>query len=175
MTELDNSLSEPALVAPYSFDSAFIPISPRLKENVQWLPKRYSEKAVAWDVRYVAEQEGKFLIIPPGESAFINCGFSLQLHDYFAALLLIRSGTSKKSTLLLTNSVGVIEPDYKEAVCANLFNYGKAPIMIVDKERVLQITFSLSPYGLTCLYPAQFELSPCTQTRQGGFGSSGVS
>jgi len=90
---------------------------------------------------------------------------STQNYGYF---LLPRSSISK-TTLMLANSTGVIDPEYRGSIIAAVVNWGDEPVVLTKGERYFQLVF----FNYT-VPKIEFvkELSK-TERNEGGFGSTG--
>lgn len=76
-----------------------------------------------------------------------------------------RSGLAYKHGIMLTNGVGTIDADYKDEICVLLYNSSIQSFTIKKGDRIAQICAELVP---------RLDLPASTQSRQGGFGSTGV-
>jgi dUTP pyrophosphatase len=85
------------------------------------------------------------------------------------ALLLPRSGLSIRHGITLSNSVGVIDSDYRGEIRVGLWNTSQAPYTIQPGDRVAQLM--VLPVGLAQV--VEREELPETQRGAGGFGSTG--
>jgi dUTP pyrophosphatase len=82
-----------------------------------------------------------------------------------------RSSLFKKKRLLLTNSVGIIDPSYEgieDEVCASVVNLSAKPIEVKKGEKLTQLVLINRPQ--VCFEKAEEHWG--TETR-GGFGSTG--
>ena len=109
---------------------------------------------------------GQRVLIPTGIIFHIPKGHSIRLHA--------RSGLALKSGLVLTNSEGVIDHDYTEELLVMVSNIssgsGAREILITDNMRLCQ-------GELVRCVPTTIQWvqdRPQRDTRNGGFGSTGV-
>lgn len=93
-------------------------------------------------------------VVPPA-------GCYVQLHA--------RSSLCLRHSCILANSVGVIDPDYRNEVMVPLLNYGNGVVMIGAGERIAQLV--VQPYETPIL--TLIDELPATD-RVGGFGSTGA-
>ncbi len=106
--------------------------------------------------------------IKPLGHYLVHTGVHVEIpHGYFG-LIAIRSGLGMKG-LTLSNSIGVIDEDYRGEIRIPLFNHGEEAMVLEDGERVAQMI--LIPY-------VQAELNfvdelQDTDRGNDGFGSSG--
>ena len=132
------------------------------------LPKYESSQAAGADIR--ACLTGKTLIIRPGERVLIPTGLSLEIPLGFEIQIRPRSGLSLKTNLLVVNSPGTIDSDYRGELKILMGNFGSDEQIISHGDRVAQMV--LAP-----VIQANFELSDnLSKTARGvsGFGSTGV-
>ena len=138
----------------------------KLKENAV-IPKRATEGSAGADL-YACIDEPVELF--PGQLVKIPTGIAIELSDKgLAAFLFARSGLGVKYGITLSNSVGVVDSDYRGEICVGLCNVSDKPYTVQPMERVAQMLIM----PVVC---AQFveamELGE-TDRGEGGFGSSG--
>lgn len=104
----------------------------------------------------------------PGERAIIPLGFRASLPAGYEAQIRPRSGTSFKTSLIIANSPGTIDPDYNGEWGVLVRNNGPNPIFIAHGERIAQMI--ISRYEV--LEFEEGEVGRSTD-RDGGFGSTG--
>lgn len=129
-----------------------------------------SKGAFAYDVRANIKEP---IVLKPGETCRVPLGFSLDLKEGTLGLLLfIRSGMGCSKGLMLMNSVGVIDSDFRGEVTACIWNTGSVGEYTINPyDRVAQVAFvSASEVSLNEVD----ELSD-TDRGAGGFGSTGKS
>lgn len=89
----------------------------------------------------------------------------------YGFMLLPRSSTGSKTTLRLSNSVGVIDSSYRGELIAVVDNLGETDITINDSERLFQIV----PFGGDGVFSVKLEnIIDITERGEGGFGSTGA-
>ena len=98
------------------------------------LPTKATSGAACWDV--YARQD---LWISPGHTALVPLGFSIQLPEDRAALILPRSGMAYKHRVTVLNAPGVIDSDYRGECKALLMNHSDTSHTITAGERVAQM------------------------------------
>lgn len=104
------------------------------------------------------------LLIPTGIQMDIPVGYSVRLHS--------RSGNSLKRGLVLINSEGIIDSDYRHQVFIPIVNLSGVEIVIQHGERICQA--EIVPVVKVTGFPRiDFPLEQITN-RTGGFGSTGV-
>lgn len=143
----------------------FTKLSPEAHE-----PTRGSEQAAGWDLYADLGGEGKAVVIMPGEYMKISTGIAVALPPNTFGALYPRSGMATKRGLVLSNTVGIIDSDYRGPVIAALKNTSNEPQVIDHGERIAQLV--IQPY-IPVLFQETSELSDTTRG-SGGFGSTGT-
>ena len=110
----------------------------------------------------------KDITIEPGECAIISTGFYVEIPEGYVGLLFARGSLGYKYGCTLTNSVGVIDSDYRGEIMARITNISQEPHTIKAGERCVQLV--IMPI-LDTEY-VEDELSD-TERGVGGFGSTG--
>ena len=132
-------------------------------------PTYESLQAAGADLR-VSFPDKKPLKLAPGEKALLPTGLSLEIPDGFEVQVRPRSGLSFKTGLMVLNSPGTIDSDYRGEVKVILGNLGNKEELISHGERVAQIV--LAP-----VWRAEFKVcdGELGETERGvsGFGSTG--
>ena len=141
-------------------------LSPKIGRELP-LPTFATDGAAAMDLRACIDAP---VVIPAGARAVIPSGIAIALPspDY-VALLFSRSGMGIKSGISLSNSVGVIDSDYRGELKVALHNHSAEPVTVSPGDRIAQLV--LVP---VCMaeYEAAEELED-TARGAGGFGSTG--
>ncbi len=113
---------------------------------------------------------GEKLIIKPGERILVPTGLSMEIPFGYEIQVRPRSGLSFKTGLMVLNSPGTIDSDYRGEVKIIIGNLGTVDEIINHGERVAQLV--LAP-----VIQAHYQLSTQglseTQRGSGGFGSTG--
>ena len=131
------------------------------------LPESATPQSAALDIRAATFQRTTLL---PGETTLLPTGLIFEVPEAVAMLLLPRSGLGHKHGIVLGNTVGLIDPDFREEVMVSLWNRGDDIYYVNPGERIAQALFV--PYHSAELVPAD----TLTETdRKGGFGHSGRS
>lgn len=108
------------------------------------------------------------LVFEVGDHKTIHTGLKLAIPDGYFGLVCIRSSLGRKG-LILSNGVGIIDPDYRGEIMIPLYHHGEEVIRLEEGERVAQMI--LLPY-----IQVEFEeVDKLDSTDRGheGFGSSG--
>jgi len=126
-------------------------------------PHKGSDNAAAVDLRIDRD-----LVLRPGEISKVGLGVKVELPENSGLLLLPRSS----SVIVLTNTVGLIDPDYRGELMLKLKNVSSESIMFNKGDRVVQAL--LVPVMSTkWIVVKEDQLTP-TSRGDGGFGSTGV-
>lgn len=125
-------------------------------------------EAVGLDLR--ACSQDAVLHFTPGQRQPIPTGIALQINEpAYAGFVFSRSGLGTKKGLVVSQGVGVIDPDYRGEIIVSLLNTSPQNQVIERGERVAQLLF---------MPAAQARLRPvdslhATARGSGGFGHSG--
>lgn len=136
------------------------------------LPSYETEGAAGADLRAClgTEIEGEKLVIYPGQRVLVPTGLSFEIPFGYEVQIRPRSGLSLKTSLLVVNSPGTIDCDYRGEVKIIMGNFGKEEAVIMHGDRVAQMV--IAPV-LQANFVEATELSE-TDRGAGGFGSTGV-
>jgi dUTP pyrophosphatase len=107
--------------------------------------------------------------LPPGERASVGTGLALAIPLGYAGFVQPRSGLAAKHGIMLVNSPGLIDADYRGEVRVLLYNSGAEPFTVNVGERIAQLVIQRVEEPT---FIAADEL-PETARGEGGFGSSG--
>jgi len=107
------------------------------------------------------------LILTCNETVMISLGYKCEFNPGFVLQLFMRSSMGARG-LMLANSVGIIDSDYRGEVFACVFNRNIEPITIEHGQRIVQGV--LAP-----CYQAIVKEAKVSETKrgEGGFGSTG--
>jgi dUTP pyrophosphatase len=109
-------------------------------------------------------------ILPPGERTAVPSGLAIDIRQPgIAGFLYSRSGLGTKQGLVVSQGVGVIDPDYRGEIIVSLLNTSGEERIIIRGQRIAQLIFQ--PY-----FPAEFTVRDeltATQRGAGGFGHTG--
>ncbi len=126
-----------------------------------------TEMSVGLDLRAAISKD---LTILPGQKASIQTGMAIEILDpNIAGFVFSRSGLGTKQGLVVTQGVGVIDPDYRGEIIVSLLNISKEQRTVVRGERIAQLLFLPA-------YQAEIIISDNLSTSkrgEGGFGHSG--
>ncbi|MBR1672265.1 MAG: dUTP diphosphatase [Fretibacterium sp.] len=107
--------------------------------------------------------------IPPGGRALVPTGIRLSIPEGYEAQVRPRSGLALKHGIILPNSPGTIDADYRGEVCVILMNLGEEPFSIQPGDRIAQMVFA--PVARV-VWDEAGTLDE-TERGSGGFGSTG--
>ncbi|HET6762827.1 MAG TPA: dUTP diphosphatase [Longimicrobiaceae bacterium] len=129
------------------------------------LPSRQTEGAAGYDV---CSAEPDF-VLAPGARRLVATGLEMELPDGVECQVRPRSGLALKHGLMLPNSPGTIDPDYRGELKVIVWNAGDEPIAIPRGMRIAQLVFA------RFLTPEVVEAEALAESDRGagGFGSTG--
>jgi dUTP pyrophosphatase len=133
------------------------------------LPFYATEGAAGADIR-ASLLEKKSLTVKPGERILVPTGLSMEIPVGFEVQVRPRSGLSFKSPLMIVNSPGTVDCDYRGEVNIIIGNFGKEDYVIEHGLRIAQLV--IAPVTQAKFLTAD-SLSE-TQRGSGGFGSTGT-
>lgn len=110
------------------------------------------------------------LILPPASRAVVPTGIAIELPSAeYVALVCARSGLAVKHGINLSNSVGVIDSDYRGEISVGLINQSDTAYEIQPGERIAQLLVMpvVCPEIVVCDALGE------TERGVGGFGSTG--
>lgn len=137
-------------------------------ENAK-IPTYGSVYAAGADLYAVIHNEENKVEILPGETAFIDTGIVMEIHNGYVGLVYARSGLSCKQGLAPANKVGVIDSDYRGNIMVALYNQSNEVRTVSEGDRIAQIIIQpVEQFG----FKVKENLSD-TIRGNGGFGSSG--
>ena len=141
-------------------------VSPKIGRELP-LPAFATDGAAAMDLCACIDAP---VVIPAGKRTVIPSGIAIALPspDY-VALLFSRSGMGIKSGIRLSNSVGVIDSDYRGEIGVGLHNTSDADYTVNPGDRIAQLMITPVIRPTVTLVD---EL-PASERGAGGFGSTG--
>lgn len=141
---------------------------PHFDESFE-LPFYATEGAAGADIR-ASLPEKKSLIVKPGERVLVPTGLQMEIPFGYELQVRPRSGLSLKSPLLIVNSPGTIDCDYRGEVNVIVGNFGADEYAIEHGVRIAQLV--ISPV-IQAKYSVSNTLGE-TKRGTGGFGSTGT-
>ena len=153
------------------------------------IPTKASDKASCFDVyvgfeaRYNYEHLGedslkivsytkdKSLIVYPKSRALIPTGIRLDIPEGYEVFLYSRSGLSFVDGLILTNSVGIIDEDYRGELFISVTNTSSRRVVINNGTRIAQLQLR-KRQDFIVEEVKEYDVNK-TKRATGGFGSTG--
>lgn len=131
------------------------------------LPEYESSHASGMDLRAAVDEP---VTIQPGERALIPTGLYIAVPPGYEAQVRPRSGLALKYGIILPNSPGTIDADYRGMVQVILMNLGREPFVVRRGDRIAQLVVTRVERAVW----REVESLPPTQRNDGGFGSTGL-
>lgn len=133
------------------------------------LPRYETAGAAGADIRAnFADRTG--LTLAPGARALVPTGLAMAIPVGFEVQVRPRSGLALKHGLMLVNSPGTIDCDYRGEVGVIMLNMSDQPFEVTHGMRVAQIVFAPVLQGQF----AEVDALEGTARGTGGFGSTGA-
>lgn len=133
------------------------------------LPFYATEQAAGADIR--ASLPGKkSLIVKPGQRVLVPTGLAMEIPVGYEIQVRPRSGLSLKSPLLVVNSPGTVDADYRGEINIIIGNFGTDDYEIEHGLRIAQLV--IAPV-IQANFTTSVELNS-TARGSGGFGSTGT-
>lgn len=137
----------------------------KMSETAQ-IPTRGSEEAAGFDLHADIDVP---ITIAPHETVKISSGVAFEPPKGYFGAIFPRSGLSTREGLVLRNTIGVCDSDFRDKYIVPLYNDSNEPRTINPQERIAQVVFI--PY-FTGGIQVVAELTD-TKRDVGGFGSTG--
>jgi dUTP pyrophosphatase len=140
-------------------------------DSLNELPEYKTPGSSGLDVR--AWVEGEPIVIEPHERKLIPTGLYVELPVGYEFQVRSRSGLALKEGLIVLNSPGTIDSDYRGEIGIILYNVGNEAKTINNGDRIAQLV-------LAKVEMAEFEIKHWIDTDldnfrgNGGFGHSGI-
>lgn len=130
-------------------------------------PQYMSEHASGMDIRAAVDAP---LTVATGQVVLVPTGLYIAVPPGYEAQVRPRSGLALKSGIIIVNSPGTIDADYRGEVGIILGNLGREPFLIKRGDRIAQLVIARV---------ARADWKPCaelsdTKRNSGGFGHTGV-
>lgn len=130
------------------------------------IPAYQTKNAAGLDLYCVSEKD---ITIKPNETVKIHTGVQVEIPEGYFGAVYPRSSTGVKKNLMLANTVGIIDSDYRGELMVFFYNYGSEEQVIENGDRLAQLV--IQPY-LRCKVKKVEKLND-TRRGDGGFGSTG--
>lgn len=106
----------------------------------------------------------KTVVINAHETVMVDSGIKVDIPKGYVLMLYPRSSLGIKNRIILANTTGIIDSDYKDTIKLPLHNYDELPVILNKGDRVAQAV--CVPYITT-------KAKPLSEERIGGIGSTG--
>jgi len=113
-----------------------VPICRESGTNDLPLPFYKTEGAAGMDLYAAVTEE---VTLAPGERGVIPTGLRMAIPEGYEAQVRPRSGLARQFGILITNSPGTIDADYRGEVQILLVNGGSEPFTIARGDRIAQL------------------------------------
>jgi dUTP pyrophosphatase len=132
------------------------------------LPQASTEAAAGLDLRAALAEP---ILIPIGERSLIPTGWRIALPAGFEAQVRPRSGLALRHGILIPNSPGTIDADYRGEIQVILMNGGSEVFRVERGDRIAQLVVApvVRPEWI------EVESLDSTDRGEGGFGHTGRS
>lgn len=135
------------------------------------IPEYKTNGSSGVDLRAVLPEGCEVLTLEPFERRMLHTGLYIQLSEGYEAQIRTRSGLAAKQGLVVLNSPGTIDSDYRGEICVILYNSSKERRNIENGDRIAQMV--VAPY-VKVEFDEVSELDNATERGEGGFGHTGV-
>ncbi|SDB51269.1 deoxyuridine 5'-triphosphate nucleotidohydrolase [Desulfonatronum thiosulfatophilum] len=120
------------------------------------------------DLKACFSEQSRTLL--PGKRTAIPAGVAIDIqHPGIAGYVFSRSGLGTKQGLVVSQGVGVIDPDYRGEIIVSLLNTSEEERTITRGQRIAQLIFM--PF-MSPVFTVKDQLTT-TQRGAGGFGHTG--
>lgn len=130
-------------------------------------PSYQSSGSSGMDVRAHLSES---LVIKPGRSVLVPTGLYLEIPSGYEVQVRSRSGLALKNGIMVLNSPGTIDSDYRGEIKVILMNLSSEDFVINNNDRIAQLVLSRYEKAELVLSDQLKE----TERGSGGFGSTGV-
>jgi dUTP pyrophosphatase len=130
------------------------------------LPRPATPGSAGCDLRAAVETP---LILAPGQRELVPTGFAIAVPEGYEAQVRPRSGLALRSGIVLPNTPGTIDSDYRGEVKVILLNTASEPFAIERGDRIAQLVIApvVRPHFV------EVKRLDGTQRGEGGFGHTG--
>lgn len=137
-----------------------------LEHEYSRMPQKAHKTDAGWDI-----SSCEHVSIPPKQWLAVDTGIKMVIPEGWEIQIRPRSGLALKKGIMVLNSPGTIDCEYRNKIKVILYNGGEYPFDIHPGDRIAQAV--MSPVFNVTL--SQIEEMPDEKTSrdQGGFGSSG--
>lgn len=129
------------------------------------IPEKQTPGAAGYDIRY----NGSAVVLKPREVQLLSTGIYLEIPYGYEGQIRSRSGLSYKKGLVVVNSPGTIDSDYRGEIKVILGNISGGDRVVNPGDRIAQLVINRLPI---VRFQSIDSLSDTTRG-DGGFGSTG--
>ena len=133
------------------------------------LPTYETKDAAGADMRASFAEKGQ-IVIKAGQRLLVSTGLCFEIEPGFEVQIRPRSGLSLKTNLLVVNSPGTIDADYRGEIGVILVNLSNEEFTVENGERIAQLVIAKHERAEWL----EVETLSETDRGEGGFGSTGV-
>lgn len=133
------------------------------------LPEFKTIGSAGVDVQAFVPEGDRIIRIPAGDRALIPTGLFLELPQGYEMQVRSRSGLALKEGIMVLNSPGTVDSDYRGEVGVILFNTTDSEYHVIHGERIAQLVLKETEHFSWELVTELEE----TIRGEGGFGSTG--
>lgn len=134
-------------------------------DNPPEIPSYKTLGAAGADVRSAEE-----FLIAPFERKIVKTGYKIAIAPNFEVQVRSRSGLAYRNGVIVLNSPGTIDSDYRGELKIILANFGDESFKVNFGDRIAQLVIAPAfQYGII-----KSEFVNATERNEGGFGSTGV-
>ncbi len=112
-------------------------------------------------------------VIESGERALIPTGIKIALPENYEAQIRPRSGLALKHGIVIPNTPGTIDADYRGEICVIIMNLGHEKFAVKSGDRIAQMIFA-PVVKAEFLEVDSLDEFDKTERGSGGFGSTGI-
>jgi dUTP pyrophosphatase len=131
------------------------------------VPKRQTRNAAGLDLHAKITED---VVIQKGECVLIPTGIKIALPFGYEAQIRSRSGLALNHGVVVLNSPGTVDADYRGEIKVLLINHGVEDFTITRGDRIAQMVFA----KVEMMTFTEMDKLPETDRSSGGFGSTGV-
>lgn len=139
----------------------------KLDKNIESLPKYETNGSAGLDLRANLKEN---VVIKKGEIKLIKTGLAIALPNGYEAQIRSRSGLALKNGIIILNSPGTIDSDYRGEIGLILANFGTEDFVVENGMRMGQMVISKFEQAKV----VEVEDLDDTSRDNGGFGSTGL-
>jgi dUTP pyrophosphatase len=143
---------------------------PHFDGKYEW-PHYETEGSAGMDIRaQFINDNTTHIVLQPQAIAMVNTGFAIAIPEGFEAQVRTRSGLALRKGLIVLNSPGTIDSDYRGEVGVIMYNASNSSKVITAGDRIAQLVFA-------SVVQANLDNVPYldyTYRGKQGFGSTGV-